>query len=1019
MNGTGLRLNWAERTVLVIALLALASGGVLGWVERAATHAYAQYIASADNVARARLALGAARLGVARLAAGEAGVERADLLVSLSRARQAAYDGLDGRSALAGIPAAVPDGALADAWRDLLVQIDACGHAALRADDLAAPGTALDLNRVWSAAERSADRLAERLALGLAEDALAQRRARIATVVLWLAFTALGCALLLSAIRKDAASRRRLEDGEAGHLALLAALADGVFVVQDGRFVWANPALLRWLGYDAAADFAGLGYARVIAPEFLPLWQARHGGDATGLPALPGRCELRLLGRAGAEAVAEAAAGDADTAGVWVELQTVAAPFAGRPALIGVARDIGARRAALRTALARTAAFAAPAAEATGEDGHYLRTELYAQVRSNPAVFDFLQAGSLDGLWYWDLEHPEHEWISPRLWQVLGQDPATRRHLASEWQELIFPEDLALAIDNFRRHCADPAHPYDQIVRYRHADGSTVWIRCRGVAIRDAAGQPLRMLGAHTDVTGLMRAEEARSAAAALAESERRLRELADSLPQLVWTCRPDGYCDFLSRRWVEYTGLPETGQLGGGWLESVHPDDRERLVAAWNTAVAGGHDFRVEFRIRRGADGAYRWFDTRALPLRDAQGRIVRWFGSNTDVHEARAIAEALRASDSRFRTLIDQAADAIYVHDTAGRLCDVNRYACESLGYPRAALLGLGVADIDPAVPAAGVAAWRTLAPGASLTVHSRHRRSDGSTFPVEVRLGICAPGGERQVIAIARDVSERERSEAAIRELNAGLERRVAERTAELTAANAELDAFAYAVSHDLRAPLRAMAGFSEALIEDCADRLDAEGRACLDQIIEGSRRMGDLIDGLLVLSRSTRGELARDAVDVTAIIAQVRKVLEAGDPLRHVRWQVEPGLRLHGDARMLGIVFANLVGNAWKYTARAEAAEIRVHADPAAIGERICVVDNGAGFDPRHAGKLFQPFQRLHRQDEFPGLGIGLATAQRIVHRHGGTIEASSAPGRGAEFCVVLPLAPPPPSAGAAP
>ena len=121
---------------------------------------------------------------------------------------------------------------------------------------------------------------------------------------------------------------------------------------------------------------------------------------------------------------------------------------------------------------------------------HYLRRELYAQVQSNPAIFDFLQAGSLDGLWYWDLEHPEHEWISPRLWQVLGQDPATRRHLASEWQELIFPEDLALAIDNFRRHCADPAHPYDQIVRYRHADGSTVWIRCRGVAIRDAAGRP-------------------------------------------------------------------------------------------------------------------------------------------------------------------------------------------------------------------------------------------------------------------------------------------------------------------------------------------------------------------------------------------------------------------------------------------------------------------------------------------------------------------------------------------------
>jgi diguanylate cyclase (GGDEF)-like protein/PAS domain S-box-containing protein len=140
-------------------------------------------------------------------------------------------------------------------------------------------------------------------------------------------------------------------------------------------------------------------------------------------------------------------------------------------------------------------------------DGHYLERELYGLLGENDDVFDFLQHGSLDGIWYWDLEKPENEWMSPAFWQTLGFDPAERQHLAAEWQDLIFPEDLQVALENFHAHCADPSHPYDQIVRYRGRDGGTVWVRCRGVAIRDAEGRPRRMLGAHNDVTELKRAE--------------------------------------------------------------------------------------------------------------------------------------------------------------------------------------------------------------------------------------------------------------------------------------------------------------------------------------------------------------------------------------------------------------------------------------------------------------------------------------------------------------------------------
>jgi len=153
-----------------------------------------------------------------------------------------------------------------------------------------------------------------------------------------------------------------------------------------------------------------------------------------------------------------------------------------------------------------------------------------------------------------------------------------------------------LVQENFRRHCADPGHPYDQIVRFRHKDGSTIWIRCRGMVIRDDTGKPVRMLGGHTDVTAVVRAEEARQRQSAMHESEARFRRIAESLPQLVWTCDPDGTCDYLSRRWVEYTGVPETEQLGSRWLEQVHPDDRTELSRAWSTAVEQGRDFHVEF---------------------------------------------------------------------------------------------------------------------------------------------------------------------------------------------------------------------------------------------------------------------------------------------------------------------------------------------------------------------------------------------------------------------------------------
>jgi signal transduction histidine kinase/ligand-binding sensor domain-containing protein len=259
----------------------------------------------------------------------------------------------------------------------------------------------------------------------------------------------------------------------------------------------------------------------------------------------------------------------------------------------------------------------------------------------------------------------------------------------------------------------------------------------------------------------------------------------------------------------------------------------------------------------------------------------------------------------------------------------------------------------------------------------------------------------------LELEREVTLRTEELAAV---NAKLVHEIEERKqaeVELRSANQELDAFAHAVSHDLRAPLRAMTGFSAALEEDFADRLDGEARQYLGQIAVAGRHMGDLIEGLLSLSKAGKGDLQREDVDIGMVVAVMRRQLEAAEAGRQVSWSVEPGLHVWGDRRMVEVILDNLLSNAWKYTHGRDRPEIHVYAETLSGRPFICVADNGAGFDQKESERLFKPFQRLHRQEQFPGLGIGLSTVARVVHRHGGIILTSGAVGQGAVFKFHLP------------
>jgi len=267
---------------------------------------------------------------------------------------------------------------------------------------------------------------------------------------------------------------------------------------------------------------------------------------------------------------------------------------------------------------------------------------------------------------------------------------------------------------------------------------------------------------------------------------------------------------------------------------------------------------------------------------------------------------------------------------------------------------------------------------------------------------------------VLNILEDVdterNERTHAEAEVRALNQDLEARVTQRTAALTTANQELETFAYSVSHDLRAPLRSIDGFSQVLLEDYEEKLDDEGKDALRRVRKATQRMGQLIDDMLKLSRSTRGELAVGSVDLSALAEKIVADLRRADPARSVEVCMAPGVVAQGDIRLLDSVLENLLSNAWKFTGKTECACIEFGAE--ARGEElVCHVrDNGAGFDMAFAGYLFAPFQRLHRPSEFAGNGVGLATAKRIIERHHGRIWAEGATNRGATFYFSLPQGP---------
>jgi PAS domain S-box-containing protein len=457
----------------------------------------------------------------------------------------------------------------------------------------------------------------------------------------------------------------------------------------------------------------------------------------------------------------------------------------------------------------------------------------------------------------WGYAKPQAEWGKAR---AMAQVP---------------PEDHPRIVEAYARAFKTGVLHHENRVIW--PDGSVHWIAADGRIQWDSEGRPARIIGVVADITDRKRAE------AALRESEARFSAVANNMAQLAWITDETGWIVWYNKRWYDYTGTTFEEMQGWGWQKVHHPDHVQRVVEKFRHAIQTGTFWEDTFPLR-GKDGQYRWFLSRAIPIRDEQGKVVRWFGTNTDITELRETQQQLQ--------------------------------------------------------------------------------------------------------------------------DLTTTLEQRVQERTAALESTNKELEAFSYSVSHDLRAPLRSIDGFSKILLEKYRSQVDETGRDYLQRVRNAAMRMGRLIDDMLNLSRIGRREMRRDTVNLSDLAAAVLTDLRGREPERQVLVEIQPEMLVNGDPGLLRIVMENLLGNAWKFTSKTEGARIEVGMRMQE-GRRIYYVcDNGAGFDMSYADKLFSPFQRLHSEDEFPGTGIGLAVVQRIITRHGGHAWAEGAEGKGATIYFTL-------------
>jgi PAS domain S-box-containing protein len=506
--------------------------------------------------------------------------------------------------------------------------------------------------------------------------------------------------------------------------------------------------------------------------------------------------------------------------------------------------------------------------------------------------------------------------------------------------------------------------------------------------------------------------------------SEQRLSDIINSLPDATYVIDADGRVIAWNKAIEELTGVSARDILGHDDYEYAIPfygSRRPLLIdCALHPDICTGKYY--EFVEKQGSiliterffpsfRGRRAWLWVKATPLYDSHGNVIGGIEAIRDTTERKDSQDALKESEERFRGLAESTNDIVWEMDANGHFTYVNGKVQELFGVdPRDSIGKPPTRFIVPKdkEKMEAFAADHLKNPRPFTNFENTHVGPNGHRIYLESNGApfFDTDGNLKGYRGIARDATDRKMKEEEIRHLNEELEQRVKDRTRQYEIANRELEAFSYSVSHDLRSPLRSINGFSQALLDGYLDKLDEQGRDFLQRIIAASKRMSQLIDDLLQLSRVTRLDMIREKVNLSEMAESIAASLRETEPDRQVTFVIEPNILADGDPRLLQIVLENLLGNAWKFTSHHPKATIEFNKTLENNTPVYFVKDDGAGFDMQYAGKLFSPFQRMHKTEEFSGTGVGLATVQRIIYRHGGKVWALGEVEKGATVSFTL-------------
>jgi len=601
-----------------------------------------------------------------------------------------------------------------------------------------------------------------------------------------------------------------------------------------------------------------------------------------------------------------------------------------------------------------------------------------------------------DGIVVVDAETLNIVFGNRRASKMFGFDQLLKDGVGINLLEFVHPEDKDIAIKGFADDLYQAERRKRYEVRAKTNDGRDIWVSA--LATRIEFQGRLAVLLSLIDLTERKQMEEE------IRESEERFRRLVEEMN--------DGYCVlqgsrvvFANARSAEMFGyIPE--DVTDKTVQELLPPEivdellKMRLMRQSGETVPEQYETTVMNK-----DGTPR--------IAELGTRIIEYAGKPAlsvvirDVTKRKQAEEALRHREEYFRALTENVLDVIVVLNRDASIRYKSPSFEQMVGKDRAGKNPFEFVHTDDIPNATETFAQLMQNPGATVHTEIRGQHRDGSWHTFEViGKNLLDDSAVAGIVANFRDITERKLAEQEVHRLNEELEQRVIERTTQLQAVNKELEAFAYSVSHDLRAPLRSIDGFSQILIEDYTDKLDEEGKDYLQRVRSASQRMGELIDDILSLSRVTRGEMRYEAVDLSTLAETIRTELQQSQPERQVEFIITPGLVAKGDSHLLRAALDNLLGNAWKFTKTRAPARLEFGMVKNNDQLAYFVRDNGVGFDMAYAEKLFGAFQRLHSPSEFEGTGIGLATVQRIIHRHGGNIWAESVVDQGTTFYFTL-------------